>query len=81
MAKMLKVVGDDDNVEALMKKHKIRDKDIECLNCGKPAVYNECFYIKGYAAVRFRHDCPEKYWITTLVPIAQKEKDFWSTII
>jgi len=76
---MFRLVGED--VKSFMEKYGFKDKGLKCINCGEPAVYNECFYIKGYACLRFKHDCPEKYWTATLKPISEEEKDFWFGVV
>jgi len=73
---MLKLVGEH-SVKEFMEKHKMKHRGETCMKCGKVADYNECFYMSGYAVVQFQHECDPKYWVSKLVPISKKEKDFW----
>lgn len=76
---MISLVGQD--LEEFIKKHGFsQEGNLKCTNCQKNVVYNECFYIKGYACIRFKHECDEQYWVTSLIPISKEEKEYWGRL-
>jgi hypothetical protein len=69
---MIKLTGE--NLHDFKKKFGIEDEGA-CINCKKPVIYNEFWYANGYAYARFRHDCPEEYWVTYCIPLGKKQEE------
>ena len=78
---MLKVV-DEETTEDFMLRLKIRpaESELKCSNCDSQVVFNEHGFMAGMAFVRYVHDCPKEYWVSRLVPVSKKEKEFWAGI-